>query len=183
MVTIHTPLLVVGGGPAAVVAAKVASGWGLPCLLVGPVGEQPPDDPGPTVLDQRSRSILERHGVLGVLRPHATAQDPFTITPLVFERALRHHCVADTLITVYDGMSVSDVRPEGRGVAAVLRDGRRAWDVHADAHLDVSALPSELNGAIRQAAEYSDRLITGDAADGAPSDPGRWSAGADPGPA
>src|SRR5687768_4057420 len=102
MVAIHTPLLVVGGGPAALVAAKVASGWGRPCLLVG---HHPHDDPGPTVLDPRSESILERHGVLGVLRPHATAQDPFTITGLVFEQALKHHCVADTLITVYDGMS------------------------------------------------------------------------------
>ena len=164
MVAIHTPLLVVGRGPAALVAAKVASGWGLPCLLVS---HQPHDDPEPTVLDRRSRSILERHGVLGVLRPHATAQDPFTITGLAFEQVLKHHCVADTLITVYDGMSVGDVRPEGGGVTGVLTDGRRTWDVHVDAYLDVSAFPAELDGAIRCAAEYSDRLVLGGAPDGA----------------
>ena len=156
MADIHTPLLIVGSGPAALVAAKVASGWGLPCFLVG---QQPHEDLKPTELDGRSQSILERHGVLAVLRPYATRHDPFTITPVSFERALKHHCVADTLITVYDGMSVQDLRPEGRGVAAVLTDGHRTWGIRADAYLDVGTLPTALNEAIQQAARFSDDLV------------------------
>ncbi|MED6303747.1 MAG: FAD-dependent monooxygenase, partial [Actinomycetota bacterium] len=99
--TIATPLLIVGRGPAALVIAKVVSGRGLPCLVVG---HETLENAESVMLDPESLEILEPHGVLAVLRPYAAAQDPFTITPLAFENGLKHHCVADMLITVYDDM-------------------------------------------------------------------------------
>lgn len=155
---IDTPLLIVGRGPGALVTAKVVSGRGLACLVVG---HEPLDGEEPAVLDDRSQAILERHGVLGVLRPYAASQAPFAIAPRRFEQALKHHCVADTLVTVYDGMEVRDLAPDGSGVSGVVTDGQRTWRLHADAHLDVDGWPTALNDAIRRAASFGDALLGG----------------------
>ncbi|MDH3678330.1 MAG: hypothetical protein OEV40_00120 [Acidimicrobiia bacterium] len=168
MASIDTPLLVVGHGPAALVAAKVASGRGLSCLIVG---HEPIVDDQPVVLDEESLRVLEPNGVLGVLRPYASARAPFTIAPTLFEQALKHHCVADMLVTVYDRMwvdeqqvdeqQVDELRPDGGALSGVLTDGRSRWELRADAFLDVSALPTELNGAIREAARFATALVDG----------------------
>lgn len=158
--SIDTPLLIVGHGPAALVAAKVASGYGMSSLLAG---HEPIADTEPVVLDERSRAVLEPHGVLGVLRPYAATQEPFTIAPLLFEQGLKHHCVADMLIMVYDAMTVAladdahndDVaRGCSRHVEATLTDGRSRWSLRADTFLDVVDAPADLNEAIGHAADF-----------------------------
>lgn len=156
MPSIDTPLLIIGPGPAALVAAKSVSGRGLPCLVAGHV---PVDDHQPVVLDAKSLAILEPHGVLDVLRPYASTQDPFTIAPLPFEQGLKHHCVADMLVTVYDNMTVEDRSPDGAGINGVLTDGRARWAIHADAFVDTSTMPADLNEAIHQAAELANLVL------------------------
>jgi hypothetical protein len=146
---IDTPLLVVGGGPAALVLAQVASGAGLASLVAG---HEVSGGDEPTTLDDESVAVLRPHGVLGVLTPYAARRDPFAIAPAVFEEVLKHHCVVDMVITVYDGMSLVDAVPDGDGVDGALTDGRSRWPVHADAVVDTSSLPTELNGAIHAGA-------------------------------
>lgn len=156
---IDTSLLIVGGGPAALVVAKVVSSAGLTSLVAG---HEILGDAEPVVLDEHSVSILEPDGVLGVLRPYAAAQDPFAIAPVFFEQGLKHHCVADMLITVFDDMRLVDARPDGHGVNGVLTDGRRRWELHADAFLDGAELaehPAELNAAIHRAAAYGSDVL------------------------
>ncbi|MGF1599407.1 MAG: hypothetical protein ACFCVK_21250 [Acidimicrobiales bacterium] len=155
MPAIDTPLLIVGHGPSALVAAKVLSARGIPSVVAGHV---PVDDGTPVVLDATALAILEPNGVLGVLRPYAGTQDPFTIAPLAFEHALKHHCVADMLITVFDGMTLAGP-VEGEGPSTgVLTDGRSRWEVRADAVLDTATLPTGLNAAIRAGAEAAAAL-------------------------
>lgn len=157
---IETPLLIIGHGPAALVAAKVLSGAGATSLVAGHV---PRDDTMPVELDAESLAILEPHGVLGVLRPYASIQDPFTIAPLSFEQGLKHHCVADMLITVYDEMTFTPAptatghdRPAGSGR---LDGAGSSWEVTAHAVLDVSAYPRDLNRSIHQAAAFGRALL------------------------
>ena len=64
---IDTPLLVVGRGPAALVVAKVAAGYGLACLLVG---HEVTGGDSAVALDAGAVATLERHGVLDILRPY-----------------------------------------------------------------------------------------------------------------
>ena len=104
--------------------------------------------------------MLEPHGVLGVLRPYAASQDPFAIAPQLFENGLKHHCVADMLITVYDAMSVDNIVEGAVGTAAVLSDGRSSWPIAADALLDVANLPTELNAAVHEAADFAVQLLS-----------------------
>lgn len=161
---IETPLLIIGHGPAALVAAKVLSGSGLTSLVAG---HAPLDDVKPVELDAESLAILEPHGVLGVLRPYASAQEPFTIAPLFFEQGLKHHCVADMLITVYDDMtftstttSTSTPTDHDRGAVSGRLDGAgSSWEIRADALLDVSLYPTDLNRSIHQAAAYGRTLL------------------------
>lgn len=76
MVTIDTPVLILGHGPAALVLAKTASGRGLPTLVAG----HEPIDAGPAVeLSRDALDALAPHGVIDVLRPYATIQEPFAI--------------------------------------------------------------------------------------------------------
>ena len=69
---------------------------------------------------------------------------------MVFEQVLKHHCVADMNVTVYDGMELVErvtVEPAtGDGVRGVLTDGRSRWDVSADAFVDAAELPSRAAG-------------------------------------
>lgn len=154
MTTIDTPLLVTGPGPGGLVAAKLLSGRGVPSMVVG---HETVPSPDPVELDALSLTILEPDGVLGVLRPYATSQDPFTITAPAFENGLKHHCVADMLITVYDGMQVeltADAEISGRMVV-----GSSTWDVVADATLPAASLGTELNQVIHGAADFIDHFL------------------------
>ena len=155
--TIETPLLIVGRGPAALVIAEVVSGRGLPCLVVG---HETLENAESVMLDPESLEILEPHGVLAVLRPYAAAQDPFTITPLAFENGLKHHCVADMLITVYDDMYINETTTSDRGFRGGLTDGRNSWEIRADAFVDVSEFSIDLNTAVHQAAAFGNKLVS-----------------------
>jgi hypothetical protein len=147
---IDTPLLVTGRGPGALVVAKVASGWGLASLVVG---HEPTGGDEPVALGADAVAVLTPHGVFDVLRPYLAAVEPPSIAPAVFEHVLKHHCVADMNVTVYDGMELVEARPEGAGVRGVLTDGRSRWEVVADAHVDAADLPADLPAAITAAAD------------------------------
>jgi hypothetical protein len=142
---IDTPLLVVGRGPAALVVTKVATGYGLACLLVGHevIGDDSAVPLGPDAIAE-----LERHGLIDILRPYLEAVDPPTLAPRAFEDVVKHHCVADLNATVYDQMAVVERVPVGRGVRAVLTDGTTRWDLSADFFVDATLLPSALPAAI-----------------------------------
>ncbi len=155
MASIDTPLLVMGHGPAALVLAKIASGMGFPSVVAG---HEAVDDREPVVLDDRSQTILRPHGVLGVLRPYAVSQEPFAIAPIEFENGLKHHCVADMLITVLDGIEFEG-QAHGGPITGSLSDGRSTWEVSADVFVDAGTLPGELNEAIRAAAELAESLV------------------------
>lgn len=154
MTTIDTRVLIVGSGAAALVAAKVAAGRGLPCLVAG---HEPIDDTVPAVLSDEATAALRPHGVLDVLRPYAAAQEPFTISPLEFEQGLKHHCVADMLITVYDRMWFERA-PSSVGELAVgtLTDGRSSWDVRADELFEAEF--TDLDSAIRCGAAFANAV-------------------------
>jgi len=152
MPAIDTPLLIVGQGPAALVIAKTVSGRGLPSLVIG----HEPIDAGCAVeLGPEALAAMAPHGVLEVLRPYAATQDPFAIAPLLFEQGLKHHCIADMLVTIFDEM----VYEASSAVAGVLTDGRRRWSVTADHMIDVSELPTELNSAIVAGAAAANSLV------------------------
>jgi hypothetical protein len=155
---IETPLLVVGNGPAPLVVAKLAAGWGLPCLLVG---HEVIGGDTPVALDADAVAELTPHGVLDILRPYLQAVDPPTITPLAFEDVLKHHCVADFNVTVYDRMTVAERTINGRGLLGVMTDGRARWDLSADMFVDATLLPSTLPAAITAgAATVREVLVT-----------------------
>ena len=142
---VDTPLLVVGTGPAALVVAKGAAAYGLPTLLVG---HEPTGDSVPVALDPDAGATLEQQALLDVLRPYLVATEPVTIAPLDFEEVIKHHCVADLNVTVYDDMAVVERVADGGGVRGVLTDGTSRWDVHADQFVDATALPGTLAEAI-----------------------------------
>ena len=142
---IDTPLLVVGSGPAALVVAKVAAGYGLACLLVG---HEVVGGDGAVPLAADALAELERHGLVDILRPYLDPVDPPTITPRAFEDVLKHHCVADLNATVYDQMAVVERVPARRGLHAVLTDGTTRWELSADMFVDARLLPSDLSAAI-----------------------------------
>lgn len=179
MLTIATRLLLLGSGPAPLVAAKTAAGRGLPCVLVG---HELVDDVEPVTLDEEALDVLRPNGVLDVLRPYAAAQEPFAIAPLHFEQTLKHHCVADMLVTVYDRMwfeldGDSDEAADADGpIAGSLTDGSSRWPVTTDAVFDpgltVSGLgpaagassdsiPVDLNTAILRGARFAEALAGG----------------------
>ena len=142
---IDTPLLVVGHGPAALVVAKVAAGYGLACVLVGHEVTG-----GDTAVPLGADAIaeLERHGLLDILRPYLEGVDAPALAPLAFEEVVKHHCVADLNVTVYDQMSVVEREPAGDGIRGVLTDGTSRWDLSADRFVDATLLPSALPAAI-----------------------------------
>jgi hypothetical protein len=142
---IDTPLLIVGHGPAPLVVAKVAAGCGAACLLAG---HEPVEDRQPVPLSAEAVATLEHHGLFDVLRPYLDTASPPTIAPLVFEEVIKHHCVADLNVTVYDRMTVVDAVPAGPGLRGVLPDGTGRWDVRADVFVDGGLLPRDLCSAI-----------------------------------
>ena len=168
MLTIATRLLILGPGPAGLVAAKTTAGRGLPCLLAG---HEPIDDTDPVILSDDALEALRPNGVLDVLRPYAAAQEPFAIAPLHFEQGLKHHCVADMLVTVYDRMwfepagGVDEATSPAGAVDGMLTDGASRWTVTADAVFDTSALApgtggsvQDLNAAILAGARFAEAL-------------------------
>jgi hypothetical protein len=146
---IDTPLLVVGRGPPALVVAKLAGGYGLPCLLAG---HEVVGGDVPVALDADAVVVLERHGLLDVLRPYLTALDPVAIAPRAFEEVVKHHCVADPNVTVYDDVEVIERVAVGAGLRGVLTDGRARWELLADRFVDAELLPGALPAAITAAA-------------------------------
>jgi hypothetical protein len=157
-VQIDTPLLVVGRGPAALVVAKLAAGRGLPCLLAG---HEVLGDDTPTLLDDAAVEVLTRHGVLDVLRPYLTAITPVAIAPRAFEEVVKHHCVADLNVTVYDEVEVIDRQLGDDGGQAVLTDGNSRWELHADRFVDADLLPRPLSAAIVAGAAVVEGLTDG----------------------
>jgi hypothetical protein len=153
---IDTPLLVVGRGPAALLVARVASGFGLSSIVAG---HEPLGGDEPEVLDAAAVAVLAPHGVLAVLRPYFVVNEPPTIAPDVFEQVLKHHCVADPNVTVYDGLELVDRAPRGAGVSGVLSDGRARWDLLADAFVDAADLPVRLSDAVPAAAGAAARVL------------------------
>ena len=93
-------------------------------------------------------AALEEQGLLDVLRPYLEATDPLTIAPRSFEEVIKHHCVADLNVTVYDEMAVVERVADGGGVRGVLTDGTSRWDVRADQFVDATSLPDKLAAAI-----------------------------------
>lgn len=145
MARIDTPLLITGGGPAAVVVARLASEASVASTLIGHDGIADPDPQPPQALEAAAADALGPG--LEVLRPYLVVADPPTIDPGVFEAVLRHHCIADMNVTVFDNL-----RLEGTlGLDAVVTDGRIRWEVTADAHIDTSAMPTDIDGAVTAA--------------------------------
>jgi hypothetical protein len=142
---IDTPLLVVGRGPAALVVAKLAGGYGMPCLLAG---HEVVGGDEPVALDADAVGVLAHHGLLEVLRPYLTSLDPVTIAPRAFEEVIKHHCVADLNVTVYDDVDVIERVAAGTGLRGVLTDGTARWDLTADRFVDADPLPRALPTAI-----------------------------------
>ena len=98
--------------------------------------------------------------MLDVLRPYLASAEPPAIAPAAFEEVLKHHCVADMNMTVYDGMELVERTPRGaRGVAGVLTDGRARWEVVADAFVDAADLPTTLPDAITVAARRAAEVM------------------------
>ncbi|MPY91552.1 MAG: hypothetical protein GEV08_00395 [Acidimicrobiia bacterium] len=153
---IDTPLLVVGRGPAALLVARFVSGSSMSSLLAG---HEVLGGEVPVVLDPEAVAVLTPHGVLDVLRPYLAAAEPPAIAPATFEEVLKHHCVADMNITVYDGLELVERVRRGEGVTGVLTDGRARWEVTADAFVDAAELPSWLAAAIPAAAERADAVL------------------------
>jgi hypothetical protein len=145
LLRVETPLLVLGTGPAALVAAKVAGACGQPCLLVGHevIGGDTPAE-----LDLAAVAVLDRHRLIDVLRPHLLAADPLTVAPREFEEVLKQHCIADLNVGVYDRMTLADRGVAGRTLRGVLTDGRSRWELVADTWIDADALAVALPPAI-----------------------------------
>lgn len=149
---VDTPLLIIGGGPGALAAAEIASGFRLASLVVGHITAQGPNPDYPVALDDAAVAALDHHGVLSVLRPYLAVQDPPTVSPHVFEDIVKHHCVADMNVTVYDAMEVTELRTEQDRVRGVLTDGKARWELHADAVINTEHFPPELSAAVNRAA-------------------------------
>ena len=142
---IDVAVLVIGGGPAALVAAKIAGACGQPCLLAG---HHLVVDDDPVALGRDASAVLEQHALLDVLRPHLHTLDPLAISPHAFETVLKQHCVADLNVTVYDDVALVDCVSRGRGLRAVLTSGATRWQLVADVVIDGSGLPTSLPEAI-----------------------------------
>jgi len=154
--SIDTPLLIIGGGIAALLVGQMVSDASLSSLIVGHnafSGDEAVE------LDQDSIALLRPHGILNVLNPYAVSQEPLTISQVVFEKVLKHHCVVNMNITVYDDMEIQGLTTEGEGASATLSDGKTQWQVHADRFIDTSELATDLNGAIKAGAALAQGIL------------------------
>ena len=156
LVTIDTPLLIVGGGPAALIVGTVASGYSLSSLIVGHESKDSDEMFG---LDDKAIALLKPHGVINVLRPYAESYEPFVITASLFEKVLKHHCVVNMNITLYDGMELLDLSPDGDGAKATMSDGETQWLIRADHLVDTSNMPTSPNAATREGAAIAEAIV------------------------
>ena len=155
--TIDTPLLIVGGGPAALIIGTVAAGYSLGSLIVDHESLGSDDA---VELDDEAVALLKPHGVINVLKPYATSMNPFVITAALFEKVLKHHCVVNMNITLYDGMDLRDLKRDGDGAHCSISDGHNEWAIKADRLVDTTKLPTDLNGAIKKGAAIAGEILS-----------------------
>jgi len=155
--SIDTPLLIVGGGPAALIIGTVVAGYSLGSLIVG---HESLNSDEAVELDDKAIELLKPHGVINVLRPYATSTEPFVITAALFEKVLKHHCVVNMNITLYDGMELLDLAPDGDGANCTISDGQTKWAIKADRLVDTTKLSIDLNGAIKEGAAIAREILS-----------------------
>ena len=153
---IDTPLLIVGGGPAALIVGTVAAGYSLSSLIVG---HQSTDSDVTVELDEEAVALLKPHGVINVLKPYAMSTEPFAITAALFEKVLKHHCVVNMNITLYDGMDLTNLKREDNGTTCTISDGHTEWAVKADRLVDTAIMPTDLNAAIKEGATIASNIL------------------------
>ncbi|MBV1878832.1 MAG: hypothetical protein KUG79_14415 [Pseudomonadales bacterium] len=167
---IDTPLLIVGNGPAALIIAKLTSGASLGSLVVGHHSSQ---NDKIITLNQRSLEILKPHGVLNILLPYfltstdhesngtnpTNAEHPCSIKASVFEQVLKHHCVVNMNITLFDGMTVFDIKTDRHAATATMTDGKSHWQLEADTFVNAYDQPTELNAAIAASATVAKTIL------------------------
>lgn len=159
-VPIDVPVLVVGSGPAPVTVAKMLAGRGVPCLLAG---HSVLPETAPIVLGSAAVDVLEGHGLLGILQPYVERNGAsVTISPDIYEDVIKHHCVADVNVTVYDQVAIVDRLAGPSGVQAIMTQGRSRWEVRASELIDGSDLPTSLPDAIIAAVDLVNRLLSPD---------------------
>jgi 2-polyprenyl-6-methoxyphenol hydroxylase-like FAD-dependent oxidoreductase len=158
-------VLIVGGGPGALAAAEIASGYRLASLVIGHESGKGPDPDIPVSLDARAVQALDHHGVLEVLRPYLYQAEPPTVSAHVFEDVLRQHCAADLNVTLYDTVELTTLTASSvdggisSGCQAVLTSGRSRWDLSADALIDTSGYPANLSDVVNRAADDVDKVL------------------------
>ena len=153
---IEVPAVVVGRGPGSLMVAKMLGGQAIPCLLAG---HQPAGGTELVPLGEAAAAALERHRLLDILRPYGANGPTPAISLDDYEHVLKHHCVADVNVTVYDKVSLVDRRSTDAGMEAVLTDGRSHWDLRARWLVDGQALPAALPEAIVAAAALVDGIV------------------------
>jgi hypothetical protein len=156
-VPIDVPVLVVGEGPAPLTVAKMLAGRGVPCLLAG---HRVRPETAPTPLGPAVVEILKAYGLLDILHPYLDRNGAtMTISPDIYENVIKHHCVADVNVTVYDEVAIVDRHAGPSGVEAAMTLGRSRWEVRASQLVDGSELPASLPEAIVIAADLVNRLL------------------------
>lgn len=145
-----------GGGPAALIIGTVAAGYSLGSLIVG---HESLGSDETVELDDEALELLKPHGVINVLKPYATSTEPFVITATLFEKVLKHHCVVNMNITLYDGMKVLDLMLDGAGAQCAISDGHTEWLIKADRIVNTTQLPTDLNGAVKAGAAIATEMI------------------------
>ncbi len=159
-VPIDVPVLVVGQGPAPLTVAKMLSGRGVPCLLAG---HTVLPEAAPAALGSSALDVLKAYGLLDILHPYLERNGAsVTISPDVYESVVKHHCVADVNVIVYDEVAIVDCVSGPSGVEAVMTHERSWWEVRAAQLVDGSDLPTSLPDAIVTAADLVDRLLSPD---------------------
>src|SRR4051812_9344672 len=132
------------------------AGHAIPSLLVG---HEAAGGAEVIPLGDAAVAALRQHRLLDVLLPYIGAGPSPAISLDDYEHVLKHHCVADINVTVYDNMAVVEKRRAGSNVEAVLTDGRARWELHARWLIDDETLPAGLPEAIIAAASVVDRII------------------------
>ena len=110
---IDTPLLVIGRGPAG--ARRRQGGQRLRAAEPASPATRRSAATSRSLLDAAAVAVLTPHGVFDVLRPYLARSSRRAIAPVVFEEVLKHHCVADMNVTVYDGLELVERATRGTG--------------------------------------------------------------------
>jgi hypothetical protein len=136
------------------------AGRGVPCLLAG---HAVLPEVAPATLGRSEVEALQGYGLLDILNPYLVSNGgSATISPEVYENVIKHHCVADVNVTVYDDVAIVDRRAGPSAVEAVMTHGRSRWEVRASQLVDGSELPSALPDAIAASADLVARLLSTD---------------------